>query len=670
MSSRHWFTRLAPGLLALAAVVAPAAPASAGTATYNLVALPSTATMPDSTTIPMWGYFEDTGQLCTATPAWNVGPKLLVNPGDSLTVNLRNCLPQPVSIVIPGQAMPTVSTGSAPVRHPSGPFAGRVRSFTGEAAASGGTCPASCATYTWSPLKPGTNVYHSGTHPQVQVQMGLYGPVTKDFATSEAYQSVSYNKQKDLFFSEIDPALHQAVAGGTYGTPPGPTSTLDYHPKYFLINGKPFSVGDPCMSGLVINDDVLLRLYNTGLNELAPMMLGSHFQVVAEGGNKYQFPWTRYSVLLPPAATKDLLFRPTRNATFPILERRLNLTNAAATNGGMQTCLLVAAAPTNTPPVANSQSVTTNEDTALPITLTATDADNGPNPLTYTVTQPVTGGSVSGGTGPNRTFTPTADFFGATSFTFTAFDGADTSNVATVSITVNPVNDAPSFTAGANQTVTQPAGAQTVPSWATAISAGPTNESGQTVSFLVSNNNNALFLVQPAVSPTGTLTYTPASGSGSATVTVQAQDNGGTANGGVNTSEAQNFTITVNPAPLVAIHIGDLDGSTQTLGGNRWRARVTVTVHNQGEGLVANATVTGTWSAGDTNGRQLSCTTGLSGTCTVQSGRLSRTNNNNPSVIFTVTSVTAAGATYLSAANHDGDTPADSTGTSITVNRP
>jgi len=186
----------------------------------------------------------------------------------------------------------------------------------------------------------------------------------------------------------------------------------------------------------------------------------------------------------------------------------------------------------------------------------------------------------------------------------------------------------------------------------------------------VSNNNNALFLVQPAVSPTGTLTYTPASGSGSATVTVQAQDNGGTANGGVNTSEAQNFTITVNPAPLVAIHIGDLDGSTQTLGGNRWRARVTVTVHNQGEGLVANATVTGTWSAGDTNGRQLSCTTGLSGTCTVQSGRLSRTNNNNPSVIFTVTSVTAAGATYLSAANHDGDTPADSTGTSITVNRP
>ena len=46
---------------------------------------------------------------------------------------------------------------------------------------------------------------------------------------------------------------------------------------------------------------------------------------------------------------------------------------------------------------------------------------------------------------------------------------------------------------GANQTKPEDAGAQTVTGWATAISKGPANESGQQVDFIVSNDNNALF---------------------------------------------------------------------------------------------------------------------------------------------------------------------------------
>ena len=74
--------------------------------------------------------------------------------------------------------------------------------------------------------------------------------------------------------------------------------------------------------------------------------------------------------------------------------------------------------------------------------------------------------------------------------------------------------------------------------WATGISAGPANESSQTVSFVVTNNTNtALFSAGPAVSPTGVLTYTPAANAnGSATVTLKITDNGGTANGGVDDS--------------------------------------------------------------------------------------------------------------------------------------
>lgn len=94
----------------------------------------------------------------------------------------------------------------------------------------------------------------------------------------------------------------------------------------------------------------------------------------------------------------------------------------------------------NTRPVANSQSVTTQEDTSRAITLTATDAES--NPLTYNVTGGPSHGTVSG-TGNNVTYTPSPDYYGPDSFTFTASDKYLNSEAATVSINVTAVNDAP-----------------------------------------------------------------------------------------------------------------------------------------------------------------------------------------------------------------------------------
>ncbi|MGV3620568.1 MAG: Ig-like domain-containing protein, partial [Archangium sp.] len=91
-------------------------------------------------------------------------------------------------------------------------------------------------------------------------------------------------------------------------------------------------------------------------------------------------------------------------------------------------------------PTANAQAQTTNEDTALAVTLSATDPDNGA--LTYTVLSGPTMGSLSG-TPPNLTYTPNANANGSDSFTFKANDGTFDSNAATVSITITPVNDAP-----------------------------------------------------------------------------------------------------------------------------------------------------------------------------------------------------------------------------------
>jgi hypothetical protein len=121
-------------------------------------------------------------------------------------------------------------------------------------------------------------------------------------------------------------------------------------------------------------------------------------------------------------------------------------------------------------------------------------------------------------------FVPDADFFGTASITVRGWDqmagsgnngdtGVDVSvngigtgfstNSDTVSITVNPINDAPSFTASNPSAVNEDAGAQTVNGWAGGFSAGPANESGQTlVQYIVTNvSNPTLFTVtgQPAV---------------------------------------------------------------------------------------------------------------------------------------------------------------------------
>lgn len=208
--------------------------------------------------------------------------------------------------------------------------------------------------------------------------------------------------------------------------------------------------------------------------------------------------------------------------------------------------------------IAQAQSQAYLEDaTAQTIVLTASGGDG--NPLTFAVQAPPTRGVLGAVTPINAmsasvTYTPNNNEFGADSFTFVASDGTETSSPATVSITLTPVNDVPAFTAGPTVTIIKGSGAQTVDPWATGISAGPANESTQTLSFTITANDNAaMFSVAPAVSQTGVLTFTTAPNSnGTANVSLRIQDNGGTANGGIDTSAVQTFIITataVNDAP-------------------------------------------------------------------------------------------------------------------------
>lgn len=125
---------------------------------------------------------------------------------------------------------------------------------------------------------------------------------------------------------------------------------------------------------------------------------------------------------------------------------------------------------------------------------------------------------------------------------------------ATFTIVVNEVNDKPTFTAAANLVLTAVGGVARSEQFASAILAGPAAESAQTLSFNVTSKaGSGAFSVAPAVdAKTGVLSFTVAAGaSGSFALTVVLKDNGGTANGGVDTSDPVTVTVNVGSCETV-----------------------------------------------------------------------------------------------------------------------
>ena len=199
----------------------------------------------------------------------------------------------------------------------------------------------------------------------------------------------------------------------------------------------------------------------------------------------------------------------------------------------------------NVAPVANADTYTVLED-ASPTNLTvlANDVDTNLDATTVIITTPPTLGTAAVLGDGTIDYTPAANANGADSFSYQVCDTVGLCSSSTVGITVVPVNDAPSFGLSSPGSVSI-AVPVSVPGFATAISTGPADESSETPSFTVTNDNPSLFAVQPAIAPDGTLTYRGSGFPGTATVTVVLRDSGGTANGGVNVSSAKTFTILI-----------------------------------------------------------------------------------------------------------------------------
>ncbi len=179
----------------------------------------------------------------------------------------------------------------------------------------------------------------------------------------------------------------------------------------------------------------------------------------------------------------------------------------------------------------------TNEAQTLTVTASSSNTGLIPNP-TVTYTSPNTGGSIS--------FTPVAYAYGSAIITVTVNDGGASNNIVsrTFTVTVNPVNQAPTLNTLANLTINEGAGLQTVN--LTGISSGAANETNTLV--VTASSSNTGLIPNPTVtytSPnaTGSIAFTPvALAAGSATITVTVND-GGTSNNVI----SRTFTVTVNP---------------------------------------------------------------------------------------------------------------------------
>jgi hypothetical protein len=502
---------------ALMALVLPLVAGNAAAITYDLVAMPFSKVMPDGMSVPMWGFALDGAAPVPSVP----GPALVVPAGDSsLTINLRNALSgsgaEPVSIVIPGQI-----AAMTPVKFTDSSGRQRVRSFTAEAAPGGGT-----QSYTWNNLKPGTYLYHSGTHPQVQVQMGLYGAMTHDAVAGLAYAGVPYHNEVTLLFSEVDPVLHAAVANGQYGPGLAVTSTIDYAPKYFLINGQDLSNTSLAQAAGNAGQVTRLRLLNAGLQSRSPVLQGHYMRLVAEDGNPYPYAREQYSAFLPALKTVDAIITPAEAATYPVYDRRLAY--------GMLAHLTVAEAGTGAP-LASPDAYATDEDTQLIVNaasgvLANDDAFIADPSTTAQWHSGPSHGTLNLAADGSFTYMPTANYNGSDSFAYQAVSGGTPSLPTTVSLTVNPQNDPPVAT---NDAYGVTAG-QTLNVAAPGVLGNDSDIDGDTLSAV---NHSALAGLTPNAD--GSFSYN-ATTAGEFSFTYQASD-------GVATSASATVTITVTP---------------------------------------------------------------------------------------------------------------------------
>ena len=222
------------------------------------------------------------------------------------------------------------------------------------------------------------------------------------------------------------------------------------------------------------------------------------------------------------------------NGTVSIVGTSVQYAPAANFNGGdsfsytasdgttsSSATVTVTVTPGNDPPAANDDTAATDEDTAAILAVLGNDTDIDGDTLSLSaVTQGALGSVAISGT--TVTYTPNANVSGADSFSYTATDGQE-SDTATVSVTINPVNDAPvavNDTAITDQNVAVTIDVLTndvdIDSAALAVTAVGTSPNAT----ITTNGTTVTYTPSPTFFGTDSFTYTVSDGSLSSTGTV------------------------------------------------------------------------------------------------------------------------------------------------------
>jgi len=356
----------------------------------KMYAKEGTAQMPGGE-VPFWGYASEVGK-----PPRLPGPLVEVCAGDSVDFELVNELSEPVSLVFPGQTDVKVpgkrrkckvtpsrcrprcrDAKKIPARRRRRRRLRRCRSRSHSRkvdperqnermiSLTRQLEPGQKRTVTYRvrTRKPGVYLYHSGSNPATQVQMGLYGvlvvrprgfddPASPNYRTAYGEGTRSeYDVEKIMVLGEVDSRWHEAVAGGDTD------EHRDFRPDYWLINGRSFphcaedadgstqpeSAAVQCTAG----QRVLLRLVNAGYLHHTIYLGGLRGRVVGWMMSPLALPgkdatYEKLGITLGAGQTADVILTPESPGKYMIHAREYSaLMNEEQFGGGMMTRLTV-----------------------------------------------------------------------------------------------------------------------------------------------------------------------------------------------------------------------------------------------------------------------------------------------------------------------------------------
>lgn len=350
----------------------------------DLCALASTTSLPGQASLPIWTYVAGDCTTVAAAPLAPVGPTIVADEGDAVTIRLHNALAEASSLFLQGQSMLPDTVGAP----------------AGTLAAPG------LATYSFTATSPGTFLYEAGQLPNGarQTAMGLHGALVVRSATAgRAYATPesAYDDEAVVVVSDIDPAMNAA---------PTTFDLRNFVSKYTLLNGKVHPSTTPV--SVAAGHRLLLRYVNAGAVPHTMGTLGVRQLLVGSDGGALQFPFRVVSDTFGSGTTRDAVVTIPPGAAvgtkYPLYETNLALHNGALVGsfGGAVTTIDVTASATTLPTVAGLSASPTGFDATFHAggTATLTTAeyflDSAPG-------APGTGTSIVGVTGATSTLTVT-----------------------------------------------------------------------------------------------------------------------------------------------------------------------------------------------------------------------------------------------------------------------